>query len=103
MASTDRYIGFVRPTKIGNVKYLGSYIGSTIVPGRGEGYIAGSINTKGLAKKDDINKAGGDYFSRMPYTAFVPGEPVANIKYLKGNDVRYNFWASLDPNPGLFN
>ena len=104
MTSLDRYNALLGPDYVNSVPYWGVYAppGTEVSSSRlfdnknnRKGCIAGNINKSGLLPYDDL------LLSKMPYAAIIPGQPVANIKAINATD--WNFWASPDPDPGLFN
>ena len=117
MSALDKYVGMSGAYGLGrnnginidNVTYYGAYIKPDRVnisygTKDDQGYTAGKINTNGLSQGPYSKQPFGDYFSKLPFTAFLPGEPVANIKRTTSSEYsEYNFWASPAPNPGLFN
>ena len=98
----DRYTAFQMgyPYQSNGTKYYGMYSDPKAENWRnlGTGLIVGNINTNGL-----LRGTSSSYYSRMPYTAFIPNQPVANIAFTKDDTYKeWTFWASYDPNPGLF-
>ena len=106
MTALDKYNALLGPNYVNRVPYWGNYAppGYIVKPidliynnGRISGCIAGNINKSGL-----VPGVESTLLSKMPYTAFIPGQPCAEIKFISTTE-EWTFWASPDPNPGLFN